>query len=137
MPISSFPHLYVFFVPANLSAKDVTAAAISVMEWMNQEVITVATKTPASLLVLLFLMIDKFTLAYVYFFAWFYLPEQKQRTFLLYTAVVHFIAGAYQLPWLDDQITNAPNLQMIDLTIAGFGLLTWIAPPLLWKKKID
>jgi len=118
------------------SAENLDSAASVGMEWVNKEVITAVTKTPASLVVMLFMIIDKLTLAFLFFFAWFYLPEQQQRTLLLYTAVVHFVSGTYQWPWLENQVIDNSNHRMVDFTIAGFGLLAWILPPLIWKKKV-
>eukprot|EP00522_Entomoneis_paludosa_P014865 CAMPEP_0172453078 /NCGR_PEP_ID=MMETSP1065-20121228/10553_1 /TAXON_ID=265537 /ORGANISM="Amphiprora paludosa, Strain CCMP125" /LENGTH=77 /DNA_ID=CAMNT_0013205241 /DNA_START=13 /DNA_END=246 /DNA_ORIENTATION=+ len=77
-------------------------------------------------------------MGFVYLFAWFYLPEQQQRTLILYTAIIHFISGTYQWHWLEGLIANTSNLQMVDFTIAALGLLIWLAPSSIsWKKKIE
>ena len=107
------------------------------LDWINSEILAVATNTPASLVTMALMAIDKLTMAYIFSFAWFYLPEQQQRTMLLYTAVIHFITGTYLWPLLGDNIMRATEHRMVDFTIAAFGLLSWILPPLVWRKKID
>ena len=63
------------------SSKDAIADTSAVLLWINNELLTsaTATTTPSSLVVVLLLLVDKLTIAFVYFFAWFYFPEQHQR----------------------------------------------------------
>ena len=61
------------------TSKDVMTATSNSLSWINEELLTSATKTPSSLVVTLLLLVDKLTIALVYIFSWFYLPEQQQR----------------------------------------------------------
>ncbi|KAL7568424.1 hypothetical protein ACA910_012140 [Epithemia clementina (nom. ined.)] len=117
----------------NNNPENVMSTMASVMSWINQELLTSATQTPSSLVVVLLLIVDKLTMALVYIFGWFYLPEQHQRTLLLYTGVIFFCAATYQWTWLDGQIANADMLRAVDWTLAGCGIVTWIAPSLVAK----
>ena len=58
-----------------------------------------------------------------------------RQTILLYTGVIYFCVATYQWTWLDHQIANALVLQGMDWALAGFGIISWLAPSFVTKKK--